>query len=361
MSDEICVGSGFSTFEERDKILVGLSGGVDSSVCIKILQEQGFDVYTVFIKFSPEHEKHVHKAQDIAEKLNVPFKVHNCEQEFEQHVIEPFCKDYCNGITPSPCIICNPLVKFAQLINIANSMGIQYIATGHYARICEIDGYYYIQKAYSTKRDQSYMLYRLPQDVLKRLSLPLGEFEKDDIRQMASDANLKSANEPDSQEICFVPDNDYANFILSRGLKSNSGKFIGPSGEDLGPHKGIMHYTVGQRKGLGISYSEPLFVKKIQSDGNIYLATAGSEYFKKITANNAVYTSEKPFSVNKIYTAKVRSRASGALCKVIYANENQFEIEFEKPERAPAPGQSTVLYDDDIVVGGGIICDVSET
>ncbi len=360
MNDEICVGNGFSTFEDRDKILVGLSGGVDSSVCIKILQEQGFDVYAVFIRFSAVHEKDVQKARDIAQSLNVPFEVHSCEEEFEEHVITPFCNEYCNGVTPSPCIICNPLVKFAQLIKVANSMGINYIATGHYARVCESDGYYYIQKAYSEKRDQSYMLYRLNQDVLKRLSLPLGEFEKDEIRQMAQDAKLQSANTPDSQEICFIPDNDYANFITLRGLTDKQGEFIGPKGEKLGKHKGVMHYTVGQRKGLGISYSEPIFVKKIQSDGNILLATAGSEFFSKITANNVIYTNLKPFEKGKTYTVKVRSRASGAQCKVLFANESEFAIEFEKPERAPAPGQSAVLYDADIVIGGGIICDVCE-
>lgn len=205
MTDEICCGSSFGTFEEQDKVLVALSGGVDSSVCIQILRDQGFDVQAVVIRFSPAHDAAVRAAQTVARQLGVPLIEEDCTEEFEQQVVEPFCAQYCAGRTPSPCVLCNPRVKFAALARVADRLGIRYIATGHYARVTEENGLYYVRAAVSPERDQSYMLYGLPQNILARLCLPVGEFEKSDIREMAASAQLASADAPDSQEICFIP------------------------------------------------------------------------------------------------------------------------------------------------------------
>lgn len=190
MTDEICCGSSFGTFEEQDKVLVALSGGVDSSVCIQILRDQGFDVQAVVIRFSPAHDAAVRAAQTVARQLGVPLIEEDCTEEFEQQVVEPFCAQYCAGRTPSPCVLCNPRVKFAALARVADRLGIRYIATGHYARVTEENGLYYVRAAVSPERDQSYMLYGLPQNILARLCLPVGEFEKSDIREMAASAQL---------------------------------------------------------------------------------------------------------------------------------------------------------------------------
>ncbi len=358
VTDEISSGSGFSTYEERDKILVGFSGGVDSSVCVQILQEQGFDVYALFLRFSAAHDKHIQLAKDVAAQLNVPLTIHDCSEKFEKEIITNFCTEYCAGKTPSPCIICNPLVKFSAMESVANSMGINLIASGHYARVHEQDGVFYIKKGISEKKDQSYMLYRLPQSILSRLCLPIGEFEKDHIRDIAKSAELINANAPDSQEICFIPDNNYAQYIMQKGFESAKGRFIGPNGQDMGPHKGILHYTVGQRKGLNISYSEPLFVKRILKNANIELAVSGSEFFKEIDIIDTVSTTGKNFCVNDTFFAKIRSRALPEPCKITCVNKNTATVTFDTPQRAPAPGQSLVFYKGDDIMGGGVISDM---
>ena len=355
MSDEICSGAGFGTYEEQDRILVGMSGGVDSAVCVRILREQGFDVRGVVLRFSPAHDAAVAAAQKAAAQLGVPLTVEDCSERFERAVVGPFCASYCEGKTPSPCVLCNPAVKFRALCDAADRMGIRYIATGHYARVDEKDGVYYIAKAESETRDQSYMLYALGQDVLARLCLPLGEFEKDDVREMAAESGLACADAPDSQEICFIPDGDYAAFIEARGMTAKQGRFIGPDGEDLGPHLGVLRYTVGQRKGLGIAYGEPVFVKRIRGDGDIELARGGEEFFSAVRVKNAVRTGGGAFADGERFGVKIRSRAAAAPCTVREAGPDGFTLVFDEPQRAPAPGQSAVLYDGDLVAGGGVI------
>lgn len=351
MSD-LLYGNNFSTFEKQDKVLVALSGGVDSSVCVKILQEQGFDVTALVIRFSDAHDKAVGEAKKAADKLGVPLHIADASEIFEKHVITPFCSEYCDGITPSPCVMCNPLVKFRTLAATADSLGIHFIASGHYARVTEQDGTYFIAKPESAQRDQSYMLYRLPQEILSRLILPLGEFEKPDIRQMAAEAGLPSAESPDSQEICFIPDGDYAKFIESRGLKGKQGSFISPEGKNLGPHKGVLHYTVGQRRGINIAMGEPIFVKEILENGDIQLAKAGDEFYSKIVLGNLSLV--KDLSNFGDISIKIRSRAQCEPCCVKIEN-GQAEVTFASPVRAPAKGQSAVFYCNDLVLGGGVI------
>ena len=344
---------GFNTFEKQDKVLMGMSGGVDSSVAVRILQEQGFSVQGAVIRFSPAHNAAVDAAKASAETLQIPLHVIDAEQAFEQYVILPFCENYCAGRTPNPCIMCNPLVKFQLLAEKAAELGCKFIATGHYARV-EVDenGTSRIAVPESAARDQSYMLYRLPQEILSKLVLPLGEFEKDDIREMARELHLACADAPDSMEICFIPDGDYSSYIRARGFTPKAGRFIGPQGEDLGAHAGVDHYTVGQRKGLGIAAGRPLFVKAILENGDIQLAETGQEYSSRIRLTDLITPDALPLPAGE-YLVKIRSAAKPAPC--VYNGNG--EIDFPEPVRAPAPGQSAVLYRDGLVYGGGIIAE----
>lgn len=342
---------GFNTFEKQDKVLMGMSGGVDSSVAVRILQEQGFSVQGAVIRFSPAHEGAVAAAQAAADTLQIPLHILDAGEDFDTQVVQPFCESYCAGRTPNPCILCNPLVKFRLLARKAAELGCRFIATGHYARV-EVgsQGVSRIAVPESAARDQSYMLYRLPQEILNQLILPLGEFEKDDIREMARDLQLACADAPDSMEICFIPDGDYAAYIRARGFTPKSGRFIGPAGEDLGPHAGVDHYTVGQRKGLGIAAGRPLFVKAILPGGDIQLAETGQEYSSRITLTDLATPDDGPLSAGE-YLVKIRSAATPTPC--VY--DGTGVVTFPEPVRAPAPGQSAVFYLDGLVYGGGII------
>ena len=342
---------GFNTFEKQDKVLIGMSGGVDSSVAVRILQEQGFAVQGAVIRFSPAHDAAVTAAQATADTLKIPLHIIDAEQAFKTHVILPFCENYCAGRTPNPCIACNPLVKFRLLAERADELGCAFIATGHYARV-EVgeDGISRIAVPESAARDQSYMLYRLPQDILRKLVLPLGEFEKDDIREMARELQLACADAPDSMEICFIPDGDYSAYIRARGFSPKAGRFIGPDGEDLGAHAGVDHYTVGQRKGLGIAAGRPLFVKAILPSGDIQLAETGQEYSTRMTLTDLATPDGEPLAAGE-YLVKIRSAAKPTPCRY----DGSGSVTFPEPVRAPAPGQSAVFYRDGLVYGGGII------
>lgn len=353
MSDIFFPGNEFSTYEEQDKILVGVSGGVDSAVCVHVLKDQGFAVTGAVIRFSPAHDKAVAEAEAAATALGIPLVVIDATAEFEQQVIEPFCQNYSNGITPNPCVVCNPLVKFKLLCQAADERGIHLIATGHYARVDETaSGEYRICKAASKNRDQSYMLYRLGQDVLRRLCLPIGEFEKDEIREMAHALGLPCADSPDSMEICFIPDGDHAAFIAQRGIPAKAGSFIAPDGSVLGPHKGITHYTLGQRKGLGIALGRPAFVKAILENGDVVLGWAGEEFFSGMRLQGICTPNGQPLAAGE-HLVKVRSAAQPVACRYDGADL----VTFNEPARAPAPGQSAVFYNGDVVIGGGFIAE----
>ena len=344
-------GMGFNTFETQDKVLMGMSGGVDSSVAVRILQEQGFAVQGAVIRFSPAHDATVEAARQAADALGVELHVIDASELFEQQVVTPFCDSYCEGRTPNPCILCNPGVKFRLLAEKADELGCPYIASGHYARVelCE-DGLCRLCVPESAARDQTYMLYRLPQDILRRLVLPLGEFEKDDVREIARDIGLSCADAPDSMEICFIPDGDYSGFIRARGLTPKEGRFIGPDGEDLGPHAGVDHYTVGQRKGLGLAAGRPLFVKAILPGGDVQLAESGEEYSTRLTLSGIVTPDGKPLAGGD-YRVKIRSAAKAVPCQF----DGNHTVTFPEPVRAPAPGQSAVFYRGGFVFGGGFI------
>ncbi len=339
-----------------DKILVGLSGGVDSSASVLILKEQGYDVTTASIIFSDRHEAEVERARTLALELNTEHHVLDMRAEFESNVISDFCNAYQNGRTPNPCVLCNPTVKLNALTKLADDLNIDKIATGHYANVVETCKGFVLCNAGNVKKDQSYMLYRVPQEILSRLVLPLSQYIKDDVRELALSQKLSSANRPDSQELCFC--DDYTEFLSLRGITATKGDFVLPNGKRL-PHLGGYRYTVGQRKGLGISYPHPLYVKRIGSDGDIFLSDKEGVMQHKVTIDEVIINPVFNDISSLQLTAKIRSTAPFAPCQVSEYDGKKLIVEFQDPVFAPAKGQSLVLYTEhsgqNTVVGGGII------
>ena len=335
----------------KPSVLVGMSGGVDSSVTVALLREKGYQVQGAVILFSPAHEKAVEEAKTAARQLDVPLTVLDARADFEAHVAAPFCASYCAGRTPNPCLLCNPNVKFRSLVQAADCLGCEKIATGHYARVEQDEkGVWRVCRPKSDARDQTYMLYGLGQEVLSRLLLPLGEYQKPEIREMARQAQLECADSPDSMEICFIPDGDHAAYIAARGLHAPAGQFISPDGKALGPNLGIDHYTVGQRKGLGLALGRPAFVREIRPNGDVLLGWSGEEFFRKVWLDHFVTPDGQPLAAGE-YLVKIRSAA-----KAVPAEWNGSDLlTFTPAVRAPAPGQSAVFYKGDAVVGGGVI------
>ena len=342
---------------ENRKILVGVSGGVDSSVCVDLLKKQGFEVYGAVINFNDHSDSAITDAHKVCAHLDIAICVIDARENFEKNVVQPFCQNYISGRTPNPCVVCNPLVKLKSLCDKADEMGIFYIATGHYAQIIEKDGLFYVKKATNNAKDQSYMLYRLPQDILKRLVLPLGQYEKPEIRNMAQELSLFNADKPDSQEICFIPDGNHGAFIEARGYKIKKGFFISPEGKKLSQHKGIHNYTIGQRKGLNIALGKPAFVKEICENGNILLGYAGEEFFNKVVLSQPVYTEDRCFEKGEEFVVKIRSAAKGDTAIVEESDKEKIVLSFPAAVRAAAKGQSVVIYKDEIVMGGGFIAE----
>ena len=342
--------------DNKKSVMLALSGGVDSSVCVHLLKEAGYDVHSVVMKMSVAHEGVVKAAKKAAAALNIPITVLDLQDEFKRLVIEPFMSDYQNARTPNPCIICNPLIKFKYLKHAADREGCKFIATGHYAKVSSESGRFFIQKASSAARDQSYMLYRLPQDILSRLILPLSELSKDEIRAKARELNLFCADAPDSQENCFIPDNDYAKYIIEHGGENKAGFFIAPDGKKIGAHKGIVHYTVGQRKGLGVALGQPVFVNKIDAQsGDVYLTFSGGQMRKKIEVESCVFQLKEALLEPMRADVKIRSAARAQSALLTPLENGRVLAEFDESVSAPAPSQSAVFYVGDSVLGGGFI------
>lgn len=342
------------------RVLVAVSGGVDSAVAVHLLRQQGYEVEGIILEFSPVHKAAVEQAKVVAEQLGIRLHVRECHREFEQNVILPFCREYKAGRTPNPCILCNPSTKFGLICQAAKEMGFDFIATGHYARIDhQADGTAVLQKSSCLERDQSYMLYRLSQEQLAMLLLPLEGLEKPQVREIARQLGLVCADAPDSQEICWLPDGDYAAFIEQTLGKSEPGDFVSPDGQVCGRHKGLLHYTVGQRKHLGVALGYPVFIKEIDPEQNrIYLARTGEEYAGGVLLSDCVIQPNPWLNAEQTSApvlVKVRSRAPDAPATVTLLGDGRAQVVFDAPQRAPAPGQSCVIYRGPAVLGGGFI------
>lgn len=351
----------------KKKVMIGMSGGVDSSVAAALLLEQGYDVIGVTLQVWPDFLKNqdddaccslsaVDDARAVANTLGIPFYVMNFKNIFEDTVVKYFVNEYLNGRTPNPCIACNRYVKFGEMLRKARAMGIDYVATGHYAKIEQKSGKFYLKKSDSVTKDQTYALYNIKKEDLNSILFPLGVYTKDETRRMAEKYNLPVAHKRDSQEICFIPDDNYARFIEEYGdFKSVVGDFIDSQGNFLGKHKGYIHYTVGQRKGLGVSFGKPMYVNSIDAKNNkIILGEEGSQYSRGLIASDINLLSVDEISDGMHFNAKIRYSHREVPCTVSLEND-KLKVVFEEPQRAVTPGQAVVLYDGDIVAGGAII------
>ena len=356
------------------KVVVGMSGGVDSSVAAYLLKEQGYEVIGVTMQiWQSETQCEVEKkggccgisavedARRVAEVLDIPYYVMNFRAEFKRDVIDYFVREYRLGRTPNPCIACNRYVKWEALLTRSLMLGADYIATGHYARVLTLEnGRYALASSKTAAKDQSYALYNLTQRQLAHTLMPIGEYEKPEVRAIAAAAGLPVASKPDSQEICFVPDGDYARFIdESTGETALPGKFVRADGTVLGEHKGLTHYTVGQRKGLGIAFGEPMYVVELRPESNeVVLGTGDEVYAEELLAGDVNWMAVAPPPAGEILhcRAKIRYNHGGAACRVTVLPDGKIRVAFPTPQRAVTPGQAVVLYTDSgAVLGGGTI------
>ena len=354
------------------KVVVGMSGGVDSSVAAYLLKKQGYDVIGVTMQIWQDEDEFtqeknggccglsaVDDARRVADRLEIPYYVMNFKQEFKKNVMDYFTAEYLKGRTPNPCIACNRYVKWEALLDRSLAIGADYIATGHYARVEQRpNGRYAIKNSVTAEKDQTYALYNLTQAQLSRTLMPVGDYHKDEIRQIAEEIGLMVAHKKDSMEICFIPDDDYAGFIDKEcgKLVPPPGNFVSTDGKILGRHKGITHYTVGQRKGLGIALGYPVFVTEIRPETNEVVLGSNEDVFTtELYADHVNFMSIPDIEGEVKLKAKIRYSHSGNMCKVTRTGEDQIHCVFEEPVRAVTPGQAVVLYDGDYVAGGGII------
>ncbi len=349
-----------------------MSGGVDSSVAALLLKKE-FNVIGLSLQvfdYSPFQDcelkgvccspEDVYDARGVAARLNIPFYVLNYRERFQKIVIDYFIKEYLNGRTPNPCVICNEYIKFGEMLNFALSVGADYVATGHYAINELYDSQRVLKKGRDRQKDQSYFLYRLSLRQLEKILFPLGDFTKEDVKKIAKENGLNVYQKRESHEICFVPDNNYSNFIEKNIKEDMGGRIVKTNGKILGRHKGFFKYTIGQRRGLNISSDRPLYVIDINAKIKEVIVGEERELYSNefITENNNIIFNTTPIEDIKGLKVRIRYMAKDEECYVIKIDENRLLVRTVNKIRAVTPGQSAVFYLDDIVVGGGVIKEV---
>ncbi len=357
---------------DKKKVVVGMSGGVDSSVAAYLLQQQGYDVIGVTMQIWQDEEEVVQQenggccglsavddARRVADTLGIPYYVMNFKDIFKCKVMDYFVEEYLQGRTPNPCNACNRYVKWEALLKRSLDIGADYIATGHYARIEQLDnGRYVIRNSVTSKKDQTYALYNLTQEQLSKTLMPVGDYTKDEIREIAAKLGLMVANKKDSQDICFIPDNDYASFVEqeARERVPDPGNFVLEDGTVVGQHQGITHYTIGQRKGLHIALGRPVFVQRIDVARNeVVLGDNETLFTNTLWAHDMNYMATERFEDGQKLLGKIRYSHQGTPCRVYHEPNGIIRAEFEEPVRAVTPGQAVVFYEKDYVAGGGLI------
>lgn len=336
-----------------DKVVLGLSGGVDSAVAASLLRERGYEVHGLFLELGLGGTE---QAERAAEAIGIPLYIAHEAEALEKNVCAYFAREYQHARTPNPCVMCNPTVKFRAMADYADQIGAKYLATGHYARIGhDREGRALLIRARSEK-DQSYMLHRLPRSIIERCIFPLGEaVDKNEVRAKARARELPMSEKKDSMDVCFIPDGNWCGWLEQRGVKLPEGNFVDEEGNVLGRHKGLHHYTVGQRKGLGIAAEGRLFVHALQPETNEVVLSLSDVYHDRIIARNMNYCAPE-YAENGAFACEVRVRYSKRAAKaIVHPAGKDAEIVFESEVRAPAAGQAAVLYDGDVVIGGGFM------
>ena len=344
---------------ENKKVLLGMSGGVDSSVSALLLKKQGYEVIGTTLEMFEENENISEDAKSVCDALGMRHYTYDCKEQFKSNVIDDFIKCYACSKTPNPCIECNKFMKFGIMYEKAKELGCNYIATGHYARTeySEKYGRWVLKKSNAGRKDQSYVLWNIPKEVLEHILFPLADFEsKEEIRKIANENDLNVANKPDSEDICFIPDGDYKKFLeKNSNIKPKIGNIVNSKGEVLGKHTGLYNYTIGQRKGLGVSYKVPLFVIGFNKDKNEVIVGEEEELYSKeilVTDINLLLIDE----IKEWIEVEVKTRYSAKSAKAkIIQRKNNIKVIFDETQRAITPGQSAVFYIGDIVLGGGKI------
>ena len=357
---------------QKKTVVVGMSGGVDSSVAAYLLKEQGYNVIGVTMQIWQDEAREVQEeeggccglsavedARRVAASLNIPHYVMNFKKEFQSQVMDYFVQEYMAGRTPNPCIACNRYVKWESLLQKSLGLGADYIATGHYARVEQLEnGRFAIRRSVTARKDQTYALYNLTQEQLARTLMPVGDYEKEEIRKIAQEIGLNVAAKPDSQEICFIPDHDYASFIQAyTGKEDQPGNFVDLQGNVLGRHRGITHYTVGQRKGLNLSMGHPVFVVAIRPETNEVVIGENQDVFTNtLRCSKLNWMAVDGLEDGELrLSAKIRYSHKDEPCVIRKIGEDLVECIFDRPVRAVTPGQAVVFYQGDYVAGGGTI------
>lgn len=342
------------------RALVAMSGGVDSSVAAYLMKRAGYECVGAIMKLYGNEDKtlqNINDAKEVAKRLGMPFYIFDLKGEFEKEVIGRFVKTYERGETPNPCLYCNKYLKFGLFYEMAGELGCDYIVTGHYARVIKGENEYELRQAICKEKDQSYVLYSMTQELLSHTKFPLGELDKEEVRRIAKEQGFVNSKKPDSQDICFIDDGDYGKFLREyTGKDYPCGDFVDFEGKILGEHRGIINYTIGQRKGLGISAASPYYVCGIRPEENQILLGSNEDLFSKsLSAADINWTGKNPPSYPLRAQAKIRYRQEKQWAKAEACTDEGLTIIFDEPQRAVTKGQAVVLYDDDKVLGGGII------